>query len=137
MSKETHVGAKLKLQFPVKVREKIIIARHKVNRTVGCQSKLPFGAFKITAVDYGIYHFSGSPAMSWYDFAQTIINEATSLKWLPEKPKILPILSADYPSAAVRPAYSVLANHKIQAALKHTPCDWRKGLREMLRENIK
>ena len=88
-------------------------------------------------VDYGIYHFSGSPAMSWYDFAQTIINEATSLKWLPEKPKILPILSADYPSTAARPAYSVLANHKIQAALKHTPCDWRKGLREMLRENIK
>ncbi|MBR6876534.1 MAG: dTDP-4-dehydrorhamnose reductase [Neisseriaceae bacterium] len=89
------------------------------------------------AVDYGIYHFSGSPATSWYDFAQTIINEATSLKWLPEKPKILPILSADYPSTAARPAYSVLANHKIQAALKHTPCDWRKGLREMLRENIK
>lgn len=51
----------------------------------------------------GIYHFTDEGACSWYDFAKSIFRIAGV-----ENCKVVPIVTADYPTAAVRPPYSVL-----------------------------
>jgi dTDP-4-dehydrorhamnose reductase len=56
----------------------------------------------------GIYHYSNEGVCSWYDFARKII----SLAALPCR--VHPIETKDYPTPAVRPAYSVLNKTKIK-----------------------
>lgn len=51
---------------------------------------------------FGIYHFSGDKICSWYDFAVSIVEEANLSM------QVHPISSAEYPSKAKRPKYSVL-----------------------------
>jgi len=56
-----------------------------------------------------IYHFSNEGAISWYDFAKTIMQEANLTC------KVNPIESKDFPSKANRPFYSVLNKAKIKS----------------------
>ncbi|MCS4308826.1 dTDP-4-dehydrorhamnose reductase [Rheinheimera pacifica] len=55
---------------------------------------------------YGIYHFAGNPAVSWYQFAQAIF-AAHQLKV-----NLQAIGSANWPTLAVRPANSILDCNK-------------------------
>lgn len=57
---------------------------------------------------YGVYHYSNEGVASWYDFANEIFRLAgitINLK---------PISSAEYPTPAKRPAYSVMSKEKIR-----------------------
>ena len=66
---------------------------------------------------FGTYHFTNSGVASWYDFALAIFEEAEALG-LPLKLRVVkPITTADYPTPAQRPAYSVLSNQKIACSL--------------------
>ncbi len=56
----------------------------------------------------GIYHYSNEGVCSWYDFAVMIMK----LYNLPCT--VIPIRSAEYPTAAKRPAFSVLDKSKIK-----------------------
>ncbi len=79
----------------------------------------------------GTYHYTNSGVASWYDFAIAIFEEA---KHLPLKvQRVVPITTAEYPTAARRPAYSVLSCKKISAVLGTYPPHWRHSLRQMLR----
>ncbi len=80
----------------------------------------------------GVYHLTNSGIASWYDFAIAIFEEARSLGWKLKVEEIVPILSADYPTPAQRPAYSVLDCQKISGILGVHPPHWRQGLRQML-----
>ena len=51
---------------------------------------------------FGLFHFTGHEVISWYDFAVRIKNEYGFSN------SIRPILTAEYPTAAKRPAYSKL-----------------------------
>jgi len=55
-----------------------------------------------------IYHYSNEGAISWYDFAKTIMAEAGL------KCKVNTIESKDFPAKANRPFYSVLSKTKIK-----------------------
>lgn len=55
-----------------------------------------------------IYHYCGNEVMSWFDFADKIINIAYELKKIAKLPKLFPISSQEYPTPTKRPAYSVL-----------------------------
>jgi len=57
----------------------------------------------------GIYHYSGEGVASWYDFAVAIASIAGN-----DSCRIVPCLSQDYPSKAVRPHYSVLDKAKVR-----------------------
>lgn len=57
----------------------------------------------------GIYHLTCGGQTSWYDFAQAIIAQGD------KQPRILPITTAEYPTPAKRPAYSVLSNAKLMS----------------------
>jgi dTDP-4-dehydrorhamnose reductase len=80
----------------------------------------------------GIYHVTNSGVASWYDFAIAIFDQARSLGWQLKVQDIIPISTAEYPTAAQRPAYSVLACQKISGILGKHPTHWQQGLRQML-----
>lgn len=64
----------------------------------------------------GIYNYSNEGFCSWYDFAVEIVKASKG------SAKVLPIFSEQYPTAAKRPAYSVLDKSKIKSALDiHIP----------------
>jgi dTDP-4-dehydrorhamnose reductase len=80
----------------------------------------------------GIYHFTNSGVTSWYDCAIAIFEEARQLGWDLQVQEVLPITTAEYPTPAERPAYSVLACQKISSMLGVQPSHWREELRRML-----
>lgn len=82
----------------------------------------------------GIYHFTNSGITSWYDFAVAIFEEAKSLGVPLKLQRVIPITTAEYPTPTQRPAYSALANQKIQTILQSPAPQWRQGLRQMLSE---
>src|ERR687885_1837354 len=69
----------------------------------------------------GTYHYTNSGVASWYDFAVAIFEEAKPLGFPLKVQKIVPIATADYPTPAKRPAYSVLSGKKITAVLGSHP----------------
>lgn len=85
----------------------------------------------------GTFHFTNSGVASWYDFAVAIRDEAIALGLLPERAALVkPIATADYPTPAKRPAFSVLDTRKTAAALGAPAPHWRHSLVKVL-EQIK
>jgi dTDP-4-dehydrorhamnose reductase len=80
----------------------------------------------------GLYHFTNSGAISWYDFAVAIIEAATALGFPLKVKQVVPITTAEYPTTAQRPAYSVLSGQKTASLLGHPAPHWRPGLWSML-----
>lgn len=82
----------------------------------------------------GIFHWTDGGQASWYDFALAIQQEAFSLGLLDRMISIRGITTKDYPTAAVRPKYSVLDCSTSRDALDLFPADWRDNLCLMLEE---
>ena len=81
---------------------------------------------------HGIYHWTDAGVASWYDFALAIMEEAVTQGLLAAPITVKPIRTSDYPTAAKRPAYSVLDKTSSWEQLSAVPLHWREGLREML-----
>ncbi len=82
----------------------------------------------------GTYHYTNSGVASWHDFAVAIFEEAKGIKYPLKIERVIPITTADYPTPAERPAYSVLACEKISKVLETPRPHWRQALRKMLTE---
>lgn len=82
----------------------------------------------------GIHHWSDAGVASWYDFAVAIQEEAVALGLLDRTIPVVPITTADYPTPARRPAYSVLDKAATWALLGGAAPHWRVQLRRMLHE---
>ena len=82
----------------------------------------------------GIHHWTDAGVASWYDFAIAIQEESLHLGLLEEKILINPLTTADYPTPASRPAYSVLDKTVTWKTLDMNGEHWRNGLRKMLLE---
>ena len=82
---------------------------------------------------HGIHHWTDAGVASWYDFAVAIAEEAAELALVPPGVTVTPITTADYPTPARRPAYSVLDKRSL-AAYGLSPIHWRKRLRGVLKE---
>jgi dTDP-4-dehydrorhamnose reductase len=80
----------------------------------------------------GVYHWCDSGVASWYDFAVAIAEEAVSRGVLASSPPILPITTADYPTAARRPPSSLLDKRDTEQLLGLAALHWRRALRETL-----
>lgn len=85
----------------------------------------------------GIYHYSDSGAASWYDFAVAIQEEGLALGLLDRAAPIVPIGTADYPTPAIRPSYSVLDKSDTWRLLGGAAPHWRVSLRTMLSETTR
>ncbi len=81
---------------------------------------------------HGLWHWCDSGVASWYDFAVAIAEEAVRASCLPAAPPVFPVGTADYPTAAARPAYSVLDKRATEKLLGVTAPHWRVALRATL-----
>ena len=85
----------------------------------------------------GTFHFTGSGVASWYDFAVAIRDEGVAAGLLPENAaSVKPIATADYPTPAKRPAFSVLDTSKTARTFGEAAPHWRHSLIKVL-EQIK
>lgn len=75
----------------------------------------------------GIYHFSNEGVCSWYDFTKAIHRYGNITNC-----EVHPIPTKDYPTAAVRPFYSVLDKTKIKATYNVTIPYWQDSLIECI-----
>ncbi len=82
----------------------------------------------------GIWHLAADGATSWHGFAEAIMDEARAAGLLQRRPQVLPLATADYPTPARRPGYSVLDTGKLRRDFGIVPPDWRIGLRATLQE---
>ena len=78
----------------------------------------------------GTYHFSGSPDVSWRDFAETIFERAGL------QVAVTGIPTSDYPTPAARPLNSRLDCSSLKSAFGIDRPDWRAGLEEMLAGSV-
>jgi dTDP-4-dehydrorhamnose reductase len=80
----------------------------------------------------GLHHWSDAGAASWYDFA-VAISELGRDAGLLEKPvQINPISTAEYPTPAQRPSFSLLDCTGTRQALQVAPLHWREALRQVI-----
>lgn len=86
----------------------------------------------VAAQAKGTWHFTDAGIASWYDFAQAIAEEALAAGLLTAAPKVRPIATSDYPTAARRPAYSVLDCRATYALIGRPAPHWREALRAVL-----
>lgn len=81
----------------------------------------------------GTFHLTASGETTWHGFAEAIFAEATTTGLLAKAPKVHAIGSAEFPTPAKRPGYSVLDNTSFSRTFGHALKDWREGLRETVR----
>jgi len=117
--------------------------REIANATVSVLQNLSTGrdfASSLPSVS-GTYHMTASGTTTWFDFTQAIREEAThapsTLPWIAAitsgRPlvvqRIIPISTAEYPTPARRPPYSVLSNVRFSQTFNLRLLDWRVQLR--------
>lgn len=74
----------------------------------------------------GIYHYSNEGVCSWYDFAVQIMQQAQL------ECKVQPIHTSEYPTPALRPAFSVLDKTKIKKTLNIQIPHWEDSLTKVI-----
>lgn len=80
----------------------------------------------VTSVS-GIYHMTAGGSTTWYEFACRIIADDPARAEHKVR-SILPITTAEYPTPAKRPAYSVLDNSKLARVFGVTLPSWKEQL---------
>ena len=111
-----------------------------VNDQTGCPTAAADIAATILAVitkarqpgftEWGTYHYRGGDVVTWYAFATLIFEVAT--RYGQKAPRLVPISTADYPTPALRPAYSVLAVDKVERVFGIRSRPLSESLRECL-----
>ena len=79
-----------------------------------------------------VLHWSDAGAASWYDFAVAIGELGVACGLLERAAPVRPITTADYPTPAQRPAYSLLACEASRRQLGLEPLHWRTALAQVL-----
>jgi dTDP-4-dehydrorhamnose reductase len=82
----------------------------------------------------GTFHLCAGGACNWFEFASAIFARAHAAGLIERVPELVPIATAEYPTKARRPSYSVLDNTKFQATFGlHLPT-WQQGLDAVIGE---
>jgi dTDP-4-dehydrorhamnose reductase len=76
----------------------------------------------------GTYHLNASGQVTWHGFAEAIVALGSELGLCPNVP-VVPIATADYPTATRRPVNSALSNARLQDTFGLSIPDWRACLR--------
>jgi dTDP-4-dehydrorhamnose reductase len=103
------------------------------------------GSFDLSKAS-GLYHLTAAGEASWFEFASAIFEKSALLEKCPVKPewftaatsnlpllvkRVIPITTAEYPTPASRPAYSVLSNAKLLHTFGAELLDWRDQLQSV------
>lgn len=79
----------------------------------------------------GIYHYSGTPYVSWFQFAEEIFSNIVSQIGSDKKVVVNPIPTHEYPTPAKRPPDTRLDCRKIEKVFSITPSLWQNALKNM------
>jgi dTDP-4-dehydrorhamnose reductase len=85
-----------------------------------------------TNVRKPLLHWSDAGAASWFDVAVAVGELAQELGLLERMAEVRPITTADYPTPAQRPGYSLLECSATREALGLPALPWRLALRQLL-----
>lgn len=80
----------------------------------------------------GVRHLVATGETSWHGFAEAIFDQAVATGALARRPVVHAITTADYPTRARRPAYSVLDSHILCDEYSLSLPDWRHALTRTL-----
>lgn len=87
--------------------------------------------------EWGTYHFSGLPFVTWYEFAKQVFNQAESKSLIKSTPLVEPITSEGFMTVAARPANSSLNSDKIHQQFGTAADDWINSLEKVLIQQAK
>lgn len=73
----------------------------------------------------GIYHLAAAGATTWHGFAEALLARALEGGILDKAPPVRRIASADFPTPAKRPAYSLLSCRRLQQEFGIALPDWK------------
>lgn len=79
----------------------------------------------------GIYHYSGTPYVSWFQFAEEISSNIVSQIGSDKEMVVNPIPTHEYPTPAKRPPDTRLDCRKIEKVFSITPSLWQNALKNM------
>ena len=82
----------------------------------------------------GLWHLTAAGQTSWHGFAEAIVDQAHRRGLLANRPRVVPITTADFPTPAARPAYSVLDCLRLQSTFGIGLPDWHDALGDVLNE---
>jgi dTDP-4-dehydrorhamnose reductase len=82
----------------------------------------------------GTHHLVASGNTTWHGFASAIVDQAAELGLVDRKPRVVGIGTADYPTPARRPAWSILDNRGFQERFGFALPPWQDGLRGVMQE---
>ncbi|WP_121667586.1 dTDP-4-dehydrorhamnose reductase [Mesonia aquimarina] len=77
-------------------------------------------------IPFGIYHFSNEGVASWYDFAYEVF------KFYGKQDSLHPIPATEYPTAAKRPAFTVLNKQKLKQSIEIAIPHWKESVQKCL-----
>ena len=80
----------------------------------------------------GLWHLTPTGQTSWHGFAEAIFDGAVARGLLARRPRVEAITTADYPTPAARPAWSVLDCTALQRDFAIQLPDWRQALSRTL-----
>ena len=80
---------------------------------------------------WGVYHFSGDPHVSWFEFAETIFAQAHNQGLINKKPELTAITTEQYPTPAKRPENSKLDCLKVKEVFGVKPSDWQLAIKRI------
>ncbi|MBL8298002.1 MAG: dTDP-4-dehydrorhamnose reductase [Rhodanobacteraceae bacterium] len=84
----------------------------------------------------GHYHLVSAGECSWHEFACEIFAQAKAAGLIERMPEVAAIATADYPTKARRPGYSVLDTRRLRDTFDLVLPHWRQGLREVIAELV-
>jgi dTDP-4-dehydrorhamnose reductase len=77
---------------------------------------------------FGVFHYCGDTACTWYEFASEIFKQAKVVRRLPHEISLEPITTDQFPTPAKRPKYSVMDCQRIIQTFGVKPSDWRAAI---------
>ena len=117
---------------------------HEIARATSSMLERHAAAAAGDAPPTGTFHVTAGGTTNWHTFATAILDEAAKLPsanpWLSAAlgggsivtKRITPITTADYPTPARRPAYSVLSNERLTHSYRLQLPEWRDQLKAAL-----
>ena len=83
----------------------------------------------------GVYHLTAAGRTSWHGFADAIIGRGEQKPKKEKSTQLVAIATSEYPTLAIRPAWSVLDNSKLKETFGIAAPDWRSQLDLCLNES--
>ena len=87
-------------------------------------------AYLLPTENYGLFHATCEGSCCWADFAEEIFRLAG------KDTKVKRITTEEFPTAAVRPAYSVMENYMFKLTTDFTFAPWEKAISEYMKDII-